>query len=129
VEKRTVITVAGAITLTVLASTSALAVNFRGAADQPPGDVGTFAPTADATLMPPQVVTVYVDVPTGAVPVAVTMAPPPAATLGAGASATEPITTTRASSVAAGDDEHENEASERSSDDEGGDDEGGEDDD
>lgn len=123
-EKRTVITVAGAITLTVLASTSALAVNFRGAADQPPGDVGTFSPTADATSIPPQVVTVYVDVPTGAAtsPVAVTLAPQPAVTLGAGVSATEPITTTRASSVAAGDDEHENEASERSGDYEGGED-------
>jgi hypothetical protein len=122
VEKRTVITVAGAITLTVLASTSALAVNFRGANDQPPGDVGTFSPTVDATSIPPRVVTVYVDVPTVAAtsPVTVSIAPPPPVTLGAGASATEPITTSQTST--AGDDEHENGASERSGDLDGGED-------
>ncbi len=85
-EKRAIITVAGAITLTVLASSSALAVNFRGADDNSPGDVGTFTPK-DTTTVAPQVATVYVDVPgtpTSVAPspsVAVTAAPSPAVTV------------------------------------------------
>ncbi len=108
-EKRTVITVAGAITLTALASSSALAANFRGTANTPPGDVGTFTPT-DASAVPPQVVTVYVDVPgarTGLAPspsVAVTAPPVPAVTSGTAPTATEPVTTTQASSFGGGGD-------------------------
>lgn len=115
-EKRTIITVAGAVTLTVLASTSALAANFHGADNKSPGDVGTFTPT-DATAVPPQVTTVYVDVPsapTGLAPspsVAVTAAPLPAVTLGTAPTATAPDTTTQASSFG-GDDDHGIEAEE-----------------
>jgi hypothetical protein len=123
-RKRTVVTVAGAITLTVLASTSALAVNFRGANDEPPGDVGTFSPAVDPTSVPPQIVTVYVDVPTNAAasPVAVSAPPQPAVTVGTGASAAGPVTSTQASSVAAAGDEHESEPNEHSSEYQGGED-------
>lgn len=117
-EKRTVITVAGAVTLTVLASSSAMAVNFRGANDQPPGGVGTFSPSVDTAVGPPQTVRVFVDVPpdpalttpSSSVPVAA--APQPAMTLDAGSSATQPDTTTRASAGGEGEhggDEHHSE--------------------
>jgi hypothetical protein len=123
VEKRTIITVAGAITLTVLASSSALAANFRGADDNSPGDVGTFTPK-DATSVAPQVATVYVDVPAtptsvaplpaaplpaATVAAATVAAPPaPAATLDAPTGSTSPVTTTQASSSGS-DDGHKGE--------------------
>ncbi len=84
-------------------------MNFRGADDRPPGDVGTFSPAVDVTQVPPQIVTVYVDVPTGAAttPVAVSAAP-------------EPVAVTQAGSVVPAGVEHERETSEH---------QGGEDDD
>ena len=120
-EKRAIITAAGAITLTVLASSSALAVNFRGADNNSPGDVGTFTPK-DTTTVAPQVATVYVDVPaapTSLAPVAVTAAPSPAVTVSPAAGASRPVTTTQASSSGS-DDGHKGESEQSHSEDGGG---------